>query len=111
MRQFPFFTHTHSQQILQRTDKLFRHGSSLESEPHANREAVSQLMGKVKHLMGDFDRRLSFRKKKLSDSVRLHQLTESVSVRERERIYSTSPMDYVSFIVHLIGHTHTPPTY
>ena len=67
------------QQILQRTGKLFESGSSLESHPHANQEAVIQLMGKVKHLMGDFDRRLSFRKKKLNDSVRLHQLTEAVS--------------------------------
>ena len=67
------------QQILQRAGKLFENGSDLESHPHANQEAVTQLMGKVKHLMGDFDRRLSFRKKKLNDSVRLHQLTESVS--------------------------------
>lgn len=67
------------QQILQRTGKLFESGSDLESHPHANQEAVTQLMGKVKHLMGDFDRRLSFRKKKLNDSVRLHQLTEAVS--------------------------------
>jgi hypothetical protein len=67
------------QQILQRTGKLFERGSDLESHPHANQEAVTQLMGKVKHLMGDFDRRLSFRKKKLNDSVRLHQLTEAVS--------------------------------
>lgn len=67
------------QQILQRTGKLFESGSSLESHPHANQEAVTQLMGKVKHLMGDFDRRLSFRKKKVNDSVRLHQLTEAVS--------------------------------
>ena len=74
-------TYTHYlQQILRRTGKLFRSGSDLESRPHANQEAVSQLMGKVKHLMGDFDRRLSFRKKKLNDSVRLHQLTESVSL-------------------------------
>ena len=67
------------QQILKRAGKLVRSGSDLETRPHADREAVSQLMGKVKHLMGDFDRRLSFRKKKLNDSVRLHQLTESVS--------------------------------
>lgn len=76
------------QQILQRSGKLFESGSDLESHPHADREAVSQLMGKVKHLMGDFDRRLSFRKKKLNDSVRLHQLTESVSISHTAHTYT-----------------------
>lgn len=36
-------------------------------------------MGKIKQLMTDFDSRLSKRKKKLNDSVKLHRLIESVS--------------------------------
>lgn len=46
---------------------------------HTNQESVQPLMGKIKQLVTDFDSRLSKRKKKLDDSVRLHRLTAAVS--------------------------------
>lgn len=51
--------------------------------PHTNQESVQPLMGKIKQLVTDFDSRLSKRKKKLDDSVRLHRLhrlTAAVSI-------------------------------
>lgn len=40
---------------------------------------MQNLMGKIQHLMTDFELRLAKRKKKLNDSVQLHRLIESVS--------------------------------
>jgi hypothetical protein len=51
----------------------------LEKLPYANRSTVQPLMGKIKQLVSDFDSRLSKRKKKLDDSVKLHRLTAAVS--------------------------------
>ena len=69
----------HPQQILQRTDTIVQSGSELESHPFTDKQTIHWLMGKIKQLMTDFDSRLSKRKKKLNDSVKLHRLIESVS--------------------------------
>ncbi len=60
-------------------------GSELEQSTYTDRSTVNPLMGKIKQLVTEFDTKLSKRKKKLDDSVRLHRLTEAV------REYPASP--------------------
>lgn len=68
------------QQIVLNTESLLNSGTELEQTPYADQETVQSLMGKIKQLVTDFDSRLSKRKKKLDDSVRLHRLTAAVSL-------------------------------
>lgn len=68
------------QEILLNTSHLLSSGEELEQLPYADQNSVQPLMGKIKQLVTDFDSRLSKRKKKLDDSVRLHRLTAAVSV-------------------------------
>ena len=53
-------------------------GEELGLSPHAEQRTVSPLMGKIRHLLADFDNRLAARKQKLDDTVRIHRLTEEV---------------------------------
>ena len=61
------------------TGELLTSGAELELTPYTDQQTVQPLMGKIKQLVNDFDSRLSKRKKKLDDSVRLHRLTAAVS--------------------------------
>lgn len=74
------FFHSSPQQILEKTDQVLKAGTDLQQSSHTDQQSVQWLMGKIKQLMTDFDDRLGKRKKKLDDSVKLHRLTESVSV-------------------------------
>lgn len=67
------------QQIVLSSSQLLASGAELEQLPYSDQEKVAPLMGKIKQLVTDFDSRLSKRKKKLDDSVRLHKLTAAVS--------------------------------
>ena len=69
----------HLQEILGSTSYLLSSGEELEQLPYADQNTLQPLMGKIKQLVTDFDSRLSKRKKKLDDSVRLHRLTAAVS--------------------------------
>ena len=68
------------QEIVSSSNQLVSSGGELEKLPYTNKNTVQPLMGKIKQLVTDFDSRLSKRKKKLDDSVRLHRLTETVSI-------------------------------
>jgi len=59
--------------------ELLSSGEELGQLADSSRVTVQPLMGKIKQLVTDFDSRLSKRKKKLDDSVRLHRLTAAVS--------------------------------
>ena len=61
------------------SSQLLDSGAELEQLPYTDTNTVAPLMGKIKQLVTDFDSRLSKRKKKLDDSVRLHRLTAAVS--------------------------------
>ena len=67
------------QQIVLSSSQLLESGAELEQLPYTDQTTVGPLMGKIKQLVTDFDSRLSKRKKKLDDSVRLHRLTAAVS--------------------------------
>ena len=69
---------SHVQQIMSRVDVIVQSGSELEQNPHTDQQTVHSLMSKIQTFMSDFDQKIGKRKRKLSDSVRLHKLIEKV---------------------------------
>ena len=59
---------------------LLERGTELEECRYYQPRRLQPLMIKIRQLGSDFDSQLSSRKKRLTDSVKLHRLTEVVSV-------------------------------